>query len=172
MHARKLGSVALFFIVACGGGEPPPPSTPTAASATPPSGPDTHGIAPDEVLISKVALPDDWSATIQVQVGRAEKPVDPGTEGTFFPGRGGGEWKTKFFWKSHVATKAELKPGAVAACFADAYKDSAYFAPTPENGHKGNWVLGHVSDAAELEKGLVKVGNSHCHLDAVRIIGS
>jgi hypothetical protein len=123
-------------------------------------------------LVGKAAMPDDWSATINVQVGRAEKPVEAGAEGVFFPSRGGGEIKTKFFWKSHVATKAETKPGTPAACFIDTYKEGSYLPPTTENGRRGNWVLGHVSDNADAEKGLVKVGNSRCHIEAVRILGS
>lgn len=168
MHLRTpLLASALLLVTACGGSP-----APAATTASVPTGPDAHGISPDEVFVATTAMPEDWSATINVQLARAEKPVEAGAEGVFFPSKGGGEIKTKFFWKSHLATKDEAKPGTPAACFNDTYKDGAYGAPTAANGRTGGWVLGHVSDNADAEKGFVKVGNRKCQLGAVRIVGS
>jgi hypothetical protein len=105
---------------------------------------------------------------MSVMVGRPEKPVEPGAEGVFFPAHGGSEMRSKFHWASHAAAKEEIKPGLLAACYHDAQKDGVYGAPDA-TGRVGHWELGHVSDVAELEKGIVKVGNLRCQVGAVRI---
>jgi hypothetical protein len=161
-------TILALTVAGCGGATPTAPVTPG------PAAPDPHGIAADEVFITKEPLADEWTSQIETWLAKVEKaPAQKDAEGTFYSVRSSGEMKTKFMWKSRPATNDDMKPGAAVVFFRGAQKDGGFHAPADANASRsGQWQMGHVSDVATLDKGVVKVGHDTVDVADLRVVSA
>lgn len=161
-------------LAACGGSTPPAADPPAVTSAPAAPAADPHGFAADEYLVASAPLAEEWTQTREGRLAKMEKPADkPGDPATFFRIDTNGEQKTTFFWKSKPAVKDDLKAGAVVAYYRTDGVKGGETMPAPKDvaaSRKGFWVVGHVSDVAELDKGSVKIGNQSVAIGAIRAL--
>ena len=76
--------------------------------------------------------------------------------------RDGNKVWTKYYHKTVVARKADLKLGTVVVAFNDNNRDDIYMAPdSKESSRGGAWFMGKVIDMTDLFKGYVTVAGNY-----------
>jgi len=177
---------------------PPPPPPPAGAPAAGPEAPapapaatipgtpavaqtaggkyapgeDAHWLQADDYLVSidaKKKKESTW-LTVGKMIGSASDSSKG--EAHFLLGTGAEQWAAVYY-RTRIATRADLKVGATVICFTSwAWHDGR----APESKHESRtghndpgWMMAVVTDNADLYKGKVTVGDKSCAVDAVRI---
>jgi len=151
--------------------ETPPPQYDHAPAPSRRSGDDAHFIQPDDYFIAKEELGSH--TYIYVKLSKMITPPTSGTkdEGEFMHvGDGQNVWSA-FIWKSHIASKSELKLGKHIIIFEDNSQKGVYQAPMKKDrARSGRWFYAKITDMSDMYKGFVTVsGHYKVGLNNIRI---
>jgi len=128
-----------------------------------PSDADAHYIQPSDYFISDREFPNQ--GRIYVYLAKVVKAPTAQTknEGQFMKVRDGKEIWTKYHWKSRIATKADIRIGAIVISFDDNIIDNeVYMAPkNKDQARNGQWFMGKIIDTTDLYKGYVTVAGGY-----------
>ena len=131
---------------------------------------DDHYISSDHYFITKEKLKQGW---IYVTLATLKTPATAQTknEAEFLTIKDGEELWTKFYYKTRIATKEELKIGLEVIAF-DMTSDELYRAPENKDEAMGNsWFMAKITDVSDMFKGYVTVsGGFKVKLDAMRVV--
>ena len=125
-------------------------------------GEDDHYIQDDDFFVQKFAL--ESQAWIWVDLAKMVTPPGSGSkgEGEFMRIRDGGNLWTKYFWKTRIANKSELKLGMHVIAFNDNHKNNVYDAPEQKDQARGGrWFYAKITDISDLYKGYVTVSGNY-----------
>ncbi len=83
----------------------------------------------------------------------------------------GKEIWTKYYWKSRIAAKGEIKIGKTIIAFNDNREDDIYYAPENKEGARtDSWFMAKITDTTDMYKGYVMVsGGYKVAIDNIRI---
>lgn len=133
------------------------------------AGDDAHYINSDQYFITKEKLTQGY---IYVTIATMKTPATAQTknEAEFLTVRDGEEIWTKYYYKTRIAAKAELKLGLEIIAF-EATTDDLYRAPENKDEAIGNnWFMAKITDVSDMYKGYVTVsGGYKIKLDNIRI---
>jgi hypothetical protein len=131
---------------------------------------DDHYITSDHYFITKEKFTQGW---IYVTLATLKTEATPQTknEAEFITVRDGEEIWTKFYYKTRIADKTEIKRGLeVIAC--EVSDDEIYRAPQDKDeAFQNNWFMAKVTDVSDLFKGYVTVsGGYKIKIDNLRVV--
>jgi protein kinase-like protein len=95
-------------------------------------------------------------------------PPSPGAAAPFLDVNGE-ELTTEHYWRTRIATPADLTLGARAFCRVDSYLRTTAVPKEREESRTRPWMLGRVTDGSRLAAGEVSIANAICPLGAVRV---
>ncbi len=146
--------------------DPPPP----AAAPTAPGKEDAHFLFADDWFVADRAYPNHgW---IYVYLGkRLRAPAEASrNEGQYLKVGDGKEIWTAHAWRSRPAVAADLTLGATIIIFEHHSVDGVYQAPKDrQDARHGSWFMSKITDLDQMFKQVVRAGNYHAHLGAIRI---
>jgi len=134
-----------------------------ASSDYVPSDADAHYIQPSDYFVSDRNYTNQgWIGVYLAKVVTAPS-AQTKNEGQFMQIQDGKEIWTKYYWKSRIANKADIRIGAIVIHFADNMSDDdIYMAPTSKNmARNGNWSMNKITDTTDLYKGYVTVAGGY-----------
>lgn len=136
-----------------------------------PSDADAHYIQPSDYFISDREFPNQGWIYVHLAKVVTEPTAQTKYEGKFMKIHDGKEIWTKYYWKSRIASKAEIKLGATVISFDDNIVDNIYMAPkNKDQARNGQWFMGKITDTTDLYKGYVTVaGGYKIDVDNLRI---
>jgi len=131
---------------------------------------DEHFIQPDDYFVSKNAYTTQtW---IHVHLAKMKTAPTPQTKGEaeFFQVRDAKEYWTKYFWKTRIATSADIKLGQVVVML-DYAQGDVYIPPKDKDSARtDNWFMAKITDTSDLYKGYVTVsGGYKVVVDGLRV---
>lgn len=130
---------------------------------------DDHFINSDHYFITKEKLTQGW---IYVSIATMKTPATAQTknEAEFLTVKDGEEIWTKYYYKTRIAKKEEIKRGLEVISF-DMSSDDLYRAPeNKDEAMENNWFMGKITDVSDMYKGYVTVsGGYKVKLDNIRI---
>ncbi len=123
---------------------------------------DEHFIQSDDYFISEEAFAtQSW---IWVSLAKMATPPSAATkkEAEFLKIHDGNKVWTKYYYKTAIAKKSDLKLGTVIIAFNDNNQNDIYSAPdSKENSRGGSWFMGKIIDMSDLYKGYVTVAGNY-----------
>ncbi len=137
-----------------------------------PSDADAHYIQPSDYFIAERDFPGQGYIWVKLARVLTEPSSKTKNEGQFMIVKSGKELWTKFFWKSRIASKSQIKIGMLLIAFDDNKIDDVYHAPqNKEDARTGDWFMAKITDTSDLYKGYVMVsGGYKVALDNIRIL--
>ena len=132
---------------------------------------DDHYIQEDDYFIAEEDLgKKQW---IYVYVAKMVTPAtkDTKNEAKFMVVKSSDEMWTKVYWKTRIATKADIKIGAVIIGFDGTNDDGVNQPPQDKDqARQWNWFMTKITDTSDLHKGYVTTaGGTKLSLNAIRI---
>jgi len=142
-----------------------------ASSDYVPSDADAHYIQPSDYFISEREFPNQGWIHVHLAKVITEPTAQTKYEGQFMKVHDGKEIWTKYYWKSRIATKADIRIGAIVISFDDNIIDNICTAPkNKDDARNGQWFMGKITDTTDLYKGYVTVaGGYKVDIDNIRI---
>lgn len=132
---------------------------------------DEHYIQPDDYFVAEQEL--GKREYIYVYVSKMITPATKETknEAKFMMVKDSNEIWSKIYWKTRMATKADIKIGAVVICFDGSNEDGVNMPPKKKDqARQWNWFMTKITDTSDLHKGFVTTaGGTKVSLDALRI---
>ncbi len=132
---------------------------------------DDHYIQADDYFIAEEELGS--KTYIYVYIAKMVTPPtkDTKNEAKFMRVRDSKEAWTKVYWKTRIATKADIKLGAVMICFDGDNEDDVNMPPEDKDQARNwNWWMAKITDTSDLHKGFVTVaGGEKVSLNALRV---
>lgn len=133
---------------------------------------DEHFIQNDDYFIQKHGLENN--AWIWVELAKMVTPPSAETkrEGEFMKVQDGQNYWTKYYWKTRIASKNELRMGLHVIAFNDNQRDDLYRAPEKKSSARGGgWFYAKITDMSDMYRGFVTVsGNYKVGLKNLRVI--
>ncbi len=133
---------------------------------------DDHFIQSDDYFVQKHDL--SGHAWIWVELAKVVTPpgADTKGEGEFMKVRDGENYWTKYYWRTRIADRSELKLGMHVIAFNDNHRGDIYQAPEKKDRARGGgWFYAKITDMSDLYKGYVTVsGNYKVGLGNLRVI--
>ncbi|HPR36312.1 MAG TPA: hypothetical protein PLT13_01850 [Spirochaetota bacterium] len=140
-------------------------------SSAPVSAEDNHYLDDEHYFISKEKLSGGW---INVALATMKTPASAETknEAEFLTVTDGEEIWTKFYYKTRVLKKEEIKKGVVVISLEAGDEDGAYRAPeSKDEAIGGSWFMAKITDLSDMYKGYVTVsGGYKVRLDNMRVV--
>jgi len=132
---------------------------------------DEHYIQPDDYFIAEEELgKKKW---MNVKIAKLVTPAtkESKNEAMFMTVHEGNEVWTKIYWKTRMATKADIKIGKVVIAFDGNSDDDVYQAPEDKDQARNRgWFMGKITDVSDLYKGYITMaGGYKVSLNALRI---
>ncbi|HDP80005.1 MAG TPA: hypothetical protein ENN21_04090 [Spirochaetes bacterium] len=132
---------------------------------------DAHFVQADDYFIGEKDLGrDTW---IRVSMAKMLTPPTAQTknEGKFMQIADGKEQWSRYYWSTRVATKADLRLGAIIIAFDVAGDESVYRSPESlEEAQTNPWFMAKITDMSQLHKGYVMVsGGYKVDVDNLRV---
>lgn len=133
---------------------------------------DDHYIQSDDYFISKE--PYKTQTWMYVQLAKMKTPASAETknEAEFMQVTDGNDVWTKNFWQTRIATKADLKLGAVVIVLDATGDEGVYRAPeNKEEARTSSWFIAKITDLSDMYKGYLTVsGGYKVDPKAIRVI--
>lgn len=152
---------------------PPSQGHPTTQPSheVPAAGEDRHYIQADDYFVSNNPLQgNEW---IYVQLAKLTTAPSSATKGEaeFFKVTDGNKLWTRHFWRSRLATTADIKLGAQVIMFEGNNRGDVYDAPSEKaSARRDAWFMARVTDVSDTYKGFVTVsGGYKASLDNLRV---
>lgn len=133
-----------------------------AGSSAAPAGDDEQYIQSDDYFISEE--PFTTQAWIWISLSKMTTPPSESSkrEAEFMKIKDGNKIWTKYYYKSAIARKSDLKLGTVIIGFNDNMRDDIYMPPdSKESSRGGSWFLGKITDLTDLYKGYVTIAGNY-----------
>jgi len=131
---------------------------------------DDHYIDAEHYFITKEKLKQGW---IYVTLATMKTPATAQTknEAEFITIKDGEEVWTKFYYKTRILKKEEIKVG-VEVIMCDINEDDTYRAPADKDeALQNNWFMAKITDTSDMFKGYVTVsGGFKVRQDNMRIV--
>jgi len=167
------------MLVSSGESAPSPVAEPSQEEAPAPStsnvdvehggyapGEDQHWFQADDYLVSAKPYKNE---RLGLRVG---KMIDAGTnpkgEAHFLMSDGTQLWAATYY-KSRIATRADLKVGALAFCFSEGFSTKDWPMTNKARVRQAEWTLAPVTEVGDLQRGHVSVGNATCTVGRIRV---
>jgi len=134
-------------------------------------GSDAHYIQPDDYFVDKDAfVGKTWMYVRLAKVVTAPTAATK-YEGQFMQVHDGKEIWTKNYWKTRIATRADIKLGAVVIMFEGNSRDNVYQAPANKKEARNEaWFMAKITDTSDMYKGYVMVsGGYRVAVDNLRV---
>lgn len=134
-------------------------------------GSDAHYIQPDDYFVDKDAfVGKTWMYVMLAKVVTAPTAATK-YEGQFMQVHDGKEIWTKNYWKTRIATRADIKLGAIVIIFEGNHRDDAYRPPaTKKEARNEAWFMAKITDISDMYKGHVMVsGGYRVDLENMRV---
>ncbi len=133
---------------------------------------DRHYIQPDDYFISD--QPFENNSWIYARLAKMVTPPTAATknEAEFLVIRDGVQLWSQHYWKTVIATPADLKIGTVIILFEGNSQSDVYQAPaTKESARGDSWFMAKITDVSDLYKGYVTTsGGYKAAKDGIRIV--
>ncbi|MGQ9842728.1 MAG: hypothetical protein ACUVRK_04105 [Spirochaetota bacterium] len=127
-----------------------------------PSDADAHYIQPSDYFISDREFPNKGWIYVHLAKVVTAPTAQTKNEGQFMRIHDGKEIWSKYYWKSRIATKADIRIGAIIISFDDNVIDAIYKAPkNKDTARNGQWFMGKIIDTTDLYKGYVTVAGGY-----------
>jgi hypothetical protein len=125
---------------------------------------DEHWFTVDDYLVSE--KPYEGRPRLFIKMAKMMTPPTEGTksEAHFLLANGKEMW-TANYWRSRVATDADLSLGAMVFCT----QGSGRAPDSKAHARRTQWVLGPITDVSDLYKGTVSVGHRDCQVGGLRV---
>jgi hypothetical protein len=131
---------------------------------------DDHYIDAEHYFITKEKLKQGW---IYVTLATMKTPATAQTknEAEFITVKDGEEVWTKFYYKTRILKKEEIKVG-VEVIMCEIADDETYRAPADKDeALQGTWFMAKITDVSDMFKGYVTVsGGYKVKLDNMRVV--
>jgi len=132
---------------------------------------DAHFVQADDYFIGEKNLGrETW---IRLNMAKMLTPPTAQTknEGKFMQIADGKEYWTRYYWSTRVATKADLRLGAIIIAFDVEGDESVYRSPQSlEEAQTSPWFMAKITDMSQLHKGYVMVsGGYKVDVDNLRV---
>jgi hypothetical protein len=131
---------------------------------------DDHFINADHYFITKEKFTQGW---IYVTLATLKTEATPQTknEAEFITVRDGEEIWTKFYYKTRIADKNEIKRG-LEVIICEVNEDDIYRAPQDKDeAFQNNWFMAKITDISDVFKGYVTVsGGYKVKVDNLRVV--
>lgn len=131
---------------------------------------DDHYIDSEHYFITKEKLKQGW---IYVSLATMKTPATAQTknEAEFITVKDGEEVWTKFYYKTRILKKEEIKVG-VEVIMCEIGEDEAYRAPVEKDeALQATWFMAKITDISDMYKGYVTVsGGYKIRLDNMRVV--
>jgi hypothetical protein len=130
-------------------------------------GEDVHWFQADDFLV--LASEHDAKRIFYVAKMTQSSAANTKGEAHFLLASGKDVWSAKYY-RTRVATRADLRVGATGICFVFHFWDGE--ADPPKDKHQareGAWMAAVITDTADIYKGRVTVSGTSCALGNVRI---
>lgn len=133
---------------------------------------DDHYIQSDDYFISKE--PYKTQPWIYVQLAKMKTPASAASknEAEFMQVGDGSDVWTKNYWRTRIATKADLKLGAVVIVLDATGDGEVYRAPeNKEEARTSSWFMAKITDLSDMYKGYLTVsGGYKVDPKAIRVV--
>ncbi len=140
-------------------------------SSAPVSAEDDHYLDDEHYFIAKEKLTGAW---MYVTLATMKTPASAETknEAEFLTVTDGEESWTKFYYKTRVIKKEEIKKGVVVISLEASTEDGAYRGPeNKDEAMGGTWFMAKITDLSDMYKGFVTVsGGYKVRLDNMRVV--
>lgn len=152
---------------------PAPPPPPRYEAPPPaPAGEDGHYIQADDYFIQHHGLEDrTW---IWVELAKMVSTPNGATKGEaeFMKIKDGKNYWTSHYWRTRIASQAELRLGLPVIAFNDSHYNGVYDAPgRKDRARGGSWFMARITDMSDMYKGYITVsGNYKVSLRNLRLI--
>ncbi|HOE19368.1 MAG TPA: hypothetical protein PKJ69_00230 [Spirochaetota bacterium] len=136
-----------------------------------PSDADAHFIQPSDYFIADKEFPGQGYIWVNLSKVVTAPSTQTKNEGLFMMVGSGKEIWTKYYWKSRIAAKGEIKIGKTIIAFNDNREDDIYYAPENKEGARtDSWFMAKITDTTDMYKGYVMVsGGYKVAIDNIRI---
>ncbi|MGV7929636.1 MAG: hypothetical protein AB2L13_12140 [Spirochaetota bacterium] len=134
-------------------------------------GSDAHYIQPDDYFVDRDAfVGKTWMYVKLAKVITAPTAATK-YEGQFMQVHDGKEIWTKNYWRTRIATRADIRLGAVVIIFEGNHRDDAYRPPaTKKEARNEAWFMAKITDTSDMYKGHVMVsGGYRVDLENMRV---
>ena len=140
-------------------------------SSAPVSAEDEHYIDDEHYFIAKEKLTGAWMY-VTLATMKTPATVETKNEAEFLTVNSGEELWTKFYYKTRVLKKDEIKKGVVVISLEAGDEDGAYRAPeNKDEAIGGTWFMAKITDLSDMYKGFVTVsGGYKVRLDNMRVV--
>lgn len=127
-----------------------------------PSDADTHYIQPSDYFIADREFPNQGWIYVYLAKVITAPTTQTKNEGQFMKVHDGKELWTKYYWKSRIATNADIKIGAIVIMFDGNYQNNIAMAPkNKDEARNENWFMAKITDTTDLYKGYVTVSGGY-----------
>lgn len=139
-------------------------------SSAPASAEDDHYIDDEHYFISKEKLAGAWM-NVTLSTMKTPASIETKNEAEFLTVADGEEIWTKFFWKTRILQKNEIKKGLEVIAFEGRNDDGVYCMPeNKDEALNGSWFMAKITDLSDMYKGYVTVsGGYKVKLDNMRV---
>lgn len=139
-------------------------------SSAPVSAEDDHYIDDEHYFISREKLTSGWMS-VTLATMKTPATVETKNEAEFLTVADGEEVWTKFFWKTRVLQKSEIKKGLLVIAFEGRNDEGVYCAPENKDEALGSpWFMAKITDLSDMYKGYVTVsGGYKVKVDNIRV---
>lgn len=153
---------ALFFLVL---------SFAVILSFAPAFAEDDHYIDEEHYFISGEKLKQAWM-TVTLATMKTPASIETKNEAEFLTISSGEEIWTKFYWKTRILQKNEIKKGLEVIVFEGNNNDDVYCVPeNKDDALNGPWFMAKITDLTDMYKGFVSLsGGYKAKLDNMRIM--
>jgi len=134
-------------------------------------GSDAHYIQPDDYFVDKDAFVGKTWMYVRLAKVVTSPTAATKYEGQFMQVHDGKEIWTKNYWKTRIATRADIKLGAVVIMFEGNSRDNVYQAPANKKEARNEaWFMAKITDTSDMYKGYVMVsGGYRVAVDNLRV---
>lgn len=133
----------------------------SGASAAP-SGEDDQYIQGDDYFISDEAFTSQAWMWVSLSKMVTSPTGSSKNEAEFMKIKDGNKVWTKYYYKTAIARKSDLKLGSIIIGFNDNMRDDIYMPPdSKESARGGAWFIGKITDLTDLYKGFVTIAGNY-----------
>ena len=123
---------------------------------------DDHFIQSNDYFIAERGLEgNEWIYVTLAKMVTAPS-AETKSEGEFFKVIDGNKVWTKYYWKTGIAQKNEIRLGTVVICSESRSDDGVYKAPeSKDTARASSWFMAKITDTSDMYKGYVTVSGGY-----------
>jgi hypothetical protein len=146
-----------------------PASTVPSIAGGPGANEDEHWIQTDDFFIADQEY-RQGSINVHLAKMTAAPTSTTKNEAQFFRLDQSKDFWTANYWKTRVASSADLQIGALLLCFRGNYREGIWQPPQDKQHARTQvWFMGRLTDTSDLYKGTVMIDTYRCSPNALRV---